>query len=97
MALEQMKTTHVYGNHHYCNTHSQKVDVEHIDDCSLLKIGDHPVSSIVMPLQNVESIWDLERTKLVARPTSYLSLIASSQNWKKRCIRANSSKQSKTG
>lgn len=66
LALERKRTTDTFGTHHYCKSHNQIVDTHHIDDCSHLKLFDHPISEVVKILQGTNCIWDLELQDLTS-------------------------------
>lgn len=66
LALSRKRTSAYYGTNHWCKTHNQLVDHKHIDMCELIKLKDEDckVSEIIKPLDEVQSLWDLENSLL---------------------------------
>jgi len=70
LALERKRTTDTFGTYHNCVIHNQIVDKFHINECSHLAIYEHPVTDIVQPLANTNSIRNLELATLIKMQSS---------------------------
>lgn len=63
LALEKKRTSVRFGWRHFCKEHGQIVDKYHINECGKLP-QNPPVSDIVKPFKDLNSIWDLEPNEL---------------------------------
>ncbi len=64
LAIGRKRTSCQYGTNHYCTKHKELVDAIHIDSCDLINTTEYKVTDIIIPLDNVDSIWSLESGQL---------------------------------
>ena len=65
LAVCKKRTSVYWGTNHYCVKHKQLTDYKHIDECDQINDQTSKITEWTLPLDEVESLWDLEHDCLL--------------------------------
>lgn len=74
LALQRCRTEVTFGYTHYCTSHQQPVDKQHINECSHIASHGYSVTDIVTGLEGLQSFWNLDVETLSTLKDRLLSL-----------------------